>query len=332
MDDPFDNLDVPEDWLEAGSKRKSAPNFSNDSPSKKTRLNASENNNNSIAHCSKHLVERDKLFNNSVKSNHLPSSPTHTVSSNHSNGTFEDESLNQPDNVVEVDTSQSTLELSSAEGLCENTYSSKSCVVSEYPKYCSNVIRPIQSESNSVPTDVFTIDTDKKNNNILNNEKVDVAAPLASNSLHDSVSGDLIADVQLVLAAIPSADANEVFALLEALPPSSSRVNTVVNNLTQLGENTDGSEPHLVKRESSTSILNDPLLKDDLLFRDMRSIAKIFPDKDRNEIYAMLEGHFDKPNRIQLVTDEIISAENNTREDTVKGQLKFFSFFLCSNT
>ncbi|XP_059176444.1 uncharacterized protein LOC131956077 isoform X2 [Physella acuta] len=312
MDDHFDNLDVPEDWLETGSKRKSS-HYVDDSPSKKTKLHASENNNNSIAHCSKHCVESDKLLNDSGKSNHLPSSPTLT-------GTFEDESLNQPENLFDVDTSQSTLELSNAEDLYENTYSgkvvsntniledSKLCVVSEYPKYCSNVFKPIQNEVSSVPTDVFTIDTDKKNN-IPDNVKGDVAAPLAS------VSGDLIADVQLVLAAVPSADANEVFALLESLPSSSDRVNAVVDNLKQSAENIGGSKPVLVKRESSTSILDDPLLKDDLLFRDMRSIAKIFPDKDRNEIYAMLEVHFNKPNRIQLVTNEIISAENNTREE-----------------
>ncbi|GFO07344.1 E3 ubiquitin-protein ligase [Plakobranchus ocellatus] len=118
-------------------------------------------------------------------------------------------------------------------------------------------------------------------------------------------STDLFEEVQIVMSAVPHADANVVYTLLENLPPSSQRVNKVIANL-GLAISTDAvpsnPKPALLKKASS---VDDPVLKNDPLFLEMRTIARMFPEADRNEIYALLEASHNKSNRLQVVIDEI---------------------------
>ncbi|XP_005098623.1 uncharacterized protein LOC101849460 [Aplysia californica] len=119
---------------------------------------------------------------------------------------------------------------------------------------------------------------------------------------------DIFEEVELVIKSVSNADANEVYALLESVPPSSTRVKCVIEILKQkpilIKESETKTVPVLLKKDSS--IIDDPLLANDPLFCDMRTVAKIFPDKDRNEIYALLEAHFEKKDRLQTVIDELM--------------------------
>ena len=49
---------------------------------------------------------------------------------------------------------------------------------------------------------------------------------------------------------------------------------------------------------------------DDPLVRDMQMIAAMFPDRDRNEIYAYLEAHHDNANRVQVVAEELLRMQD----------------------
>lgn len=138
---------------------------------------------------------------------------------------------------------------------------------------------------------------------------------------------DIFEEVQVVLSAVPHADANFVYTLLESLPPSSKRVTDVIQHLNpalnhaqQFSSSIKSSnqKPTLKKKESS---IDDPHLKNDPLFKDMRTIARIFPETDRNEIYALLEANHNKANRLQAVIEEIGKmGQEKSQEITIPDQ------------
>ena len=90
---------------------------------------------------------------------------------------------------------------------------------------------------------------------------------------------------------------------LQAQPKSSTQ--TSMSNLT--------STPK-VPVPKDDSISNDPLVRNDPVFRDMRIISKMFPEKDQNEIYALVEAHYYKKDRVQVVIEELLRVERNSQD------------------
>ncbi|GFR87623.1 E3 ubiquitin-protein ligase [Elysia marginata] len=188
-------------------------------------------------------------------------------------------------------------------------------------KKISSLVRDAQIISGIVPdrdfNDIYNTLLDHRDNE----NRLDIATvqllerPPASDK---TVTVDLFEEVQMVMSAVPQADANVVYTLLESLPPSMQRVKQVIHHLNPALALEDAKsskkKPLLIKKESS---VDDPLLKNDPLFRDMRTIARIFPETDRNEIYALLEANHDKTNRLQAVIDEIGKLRQEESQEIV---------------
>ena len=63
----------------------------------------------------------------------------------------------------------------------------------------------------------------------------------------------------------------------------------------------------------------EQMLNNDPIYRDMQVVARMFPGRDKNEIYAYLEAHYDRPNRIDIVTDELLRLQEQSQEDKQDG-------------
>ncbi|XP_046338609.2 uncharacterized protein LOC124119946 [Haliotis rufescens] len=111
---------------------------------------------------------------------------------------------------------------------------------------------------------------------------------------------DLFDEVQKVITKVPAANPDQVYTLLESFSSHGDRVQKVVDQLTKVVD-----KPVLKKDDS---LPNDPQLRNDPVFLDMRKVAKMFPEMDRNEIYAYIEAHHDKKDRVQLVIEEILRS------------------------
>jgi len=70
--------------------------------------------------------------------------------------------------------------------------------------------------------------------------------------------------------------------------------------------------------DNCTCLDSDPLnctcLDSDPLVEDMKTVTRMFPGRDLNEIYAYLEAHTDKRNRVQIVTDELLGSTINLNQ------------------
>ncbi|XP_041354024.1 uncharacterized protein LOC121371875 isoform X2 [Gigantopelta aegis] len=119
-------------------------------------------------------------------------------------------------------------------------------------------------------------------------------------------------EVSLVVKAIPDSNPNEVYDMLEVLEVGSDRVNQVVK---QLKEKNNMAAKYSLKKDDS--LPDDPALRNDPVFRDMRIISKMFPGKDRNEIYAYVEAHHDKSDRVQRVIEELLKSENSSQDQSL---------------
>ena len=157
-----------------------------------------------------------------------------------------------------------------------------------------------------------------------------VSSILLDESLNDNQNADasektldIFQEVQMVIKSVPKVDANEVYMMLESLPPL-DRVNKVIkqlggnpqqnvnanNNVTQPSK--DPPHPLVLQKTDSNTSIDDPVLNNDPIFKDMRTIAKLFPDSDRNEIYELLGAanrvQQNSAYRIHTVVQEILSS------------------------
>ncbi|KAL3872808.1 hypothetical protein ACJMK2_036008 [Sinanodonta woodiana] len=71
-------------------------------------------------------------------------------------------------------------------------------------------------------------------------------------------------------------------------------------------------------------LLRNPELKKNPLYRDVRTIHKALPYKDTSEIYAYLEAHFDKPDRVKIVLKELTKSDNDSQETTAEEHIPSF--------
>lgn len=129
---------------------------------------------------------------------------------------------------------------------------------------------------------------------------------------HVSASDDLFTEAIKLNAEFPSVDPSEIYDLLEKVGDQTNRLILVRKMLhSKTSSISTTNAPSLVK---SDSISDNPLVCDDPVFRDMRVISKMFPGKDQNEIYALVEAHYYKPNRVQMVIEEFLLAERGSQD------------------
>ncbi|XP_060560426.1 uncharacterized protein LOC132720319, partial [Ruditapes philippinarum] len=145
----------------------------------------------------------------------------------------------------------------------------------------------------------------------------------AVSSVSDSSSDEgIFKEVAEVLIVRPNADPNRVYDLLDQLTDTEKRVEKVLGKLTSADDlpSRSGSETSASKSESSNveksdsfkgkDPFTDPEFRKNPLFNDLRTLRKVLPEKDPNEIYAFLEAHYDKANRVQIVIDELTKSES----------------------
>ncbi|KAH3844331.1 hypothetical protein DPMN_086589 [Dreissena polymorpha] len=163
----------------------------------------------------------------------------------------------------------------------------------------------------------------------------------ASEVIH-SPSDEIFKDVAEILLKFPNVDPSYIYDLLERNESKENRVAIVLDKLgTSLSEkgtndiSRDYTPPSsvsesLTSNESKKSDpFSDPEFRKNPLYRDLRTLRKVLPAVDPNELYAYLEAHFDKPNRVQIVIDELAKSDsqdslpvedNPSLEDTDKGK------------
>ena len=131
----------------------------------------------------------------------------------------------------------------------------------------------------------------------------------------ESSSDEIFEDVAAVLVKCPNADPSRVYDLLDECKDKASRVENVIGQLsnTSVDNVSSSSSDKAVKvtsSEKSTNLFSDPEFKSNPLYNDVKTLHKVMPDRDPNELYAYLEAHFDRPNRVQIVIDELAKSES----------------------
>lgn len=154
-----------------------------------------------------------------------------------------------------------------------------------------------------------------------NNEKgnSEVGSSDSSNSNDDKI----FEEVAEVLLVRPEADPNKVFDLLEKLYENENRVEKVLAQLTQSDDLPSGHNSGLsshsleISSDSEKSVIaagkdpfSNPAFRSNPLYKDLKTLRKVLPETDPNEIYAFLEAHYDKPNRVQVVIDELTKSDS----------------------
>lgn len=151
------------------------------------------------------------------------------------------------------------------------------------------------------------------------------------NSGHEECAIDLasLSALQHAVQAVkkvPFADPEEVKNLLEndsiKSKPTISSPKSEVNKSSPSSES--GSEETMT--ESDTITFSDDSRKCDegvdlveqQLMNDVKEICKIFPNKDQYEIYSYVEAHIHKPDRIQIVVDELLGMLHSSQESSLR--------------
>lgn len=120
---------------------------------------------------------------------------------------------------------------------------------------------------------------------------------------------EYVDDMMKVLSQLPSADPEQVYKLVERNCRETDRVQKVIDHL-QSNNGPSGS----LKKEISFPI--DPKYSGDPLYRDMRIVCKVLPERDPNEIYEFLTAHHEKKNRLQVVIEELMKSGGESQSFT----------------
>ncbi|XP_070182008.1 E3 ubiquitin-protein ligase RNF216-like isoform X2 [Littorina saxatilis] len=133
-------------------------------------------------------------------------------------------------------------------------------------------------------------------------------------------SDDIFSQAVKLTSEFPHVDPSSIYELLEKHAGNEDCRRLV--RITLLAEpassaDVSAADPTTPKPVNARegSISNNPLVRDDPVFRDMRVVSKMFPEKDENEIYALVEAHYYKPDRVQLVIEELLRGETNSQEE-----------------
>ena len=135
---------------------------------------------------------------------------------------------------------------------------------------------------------------------------------------------ELFHDVQHIQSEMPSADPNIISNLLDKFYDHKDRVSNVMSMLKDLDQCDVGK---LKPSNSQSEFVGMPL------YDDFKIVSSLFPNQDKNEIYAYLEAHYYNPNRIQVVIDELVQLEYGiqNRDESMKSESnQDQSSYICS--
>ena len=150
-------------------------------------------------------------------------------------------------------------------------------------------------------------------------------------------ANDIFNQAMKLNSEFPCINPSVIYELLEKFSSQENPLDSVREKLqTQPSSTAQRSMSNLtstpkVPIPSDDSISNDPLVQNDPVFRDMRIISKMFPEKDQNEIYALVEAHYYKNDRVQVVIEELLRVEKNSQDSsTLSHSLEFGNCFFSS--
>ena len=137
-----------------------------------------------------------------------------------------------------------------------------------------------------------------------------------------SSSNDIFNQAMKLNSEFPHINPSEIYELLESLGGQENALQSVREKLqAHPSRTTQRSVSHLTSTPKGPisrddSISNDPLVRNDPVFRDMRIISRMFPEKDQNEIYALVEAHYYKKDRVQVVIEELLRVQKNSQDNS----------------
>lgn len=115
-------------------------------------------------------------------------------------------------------------------------------------------------------------------------------------------------DAAIIASVVEGVDFDDVYEKLKSHRANPNRVDLVTNQILESDHQATVEKPGRIQKEDS--LPTDPAFRNDPLYKDMHVISKVLPDKDPNEIYAFLEAHHEKPNRILLVIKELTKTDS----------------------
>ena len=133
----------------------------------------------------------------------------------------------------------------------------------------------------------------------------------------------LFEDVEVVMKRMPNADANRVLALLESRKNDKNRIKSVIQVLIETSDSGDEVQVIETGQASNTTrrVLDESVVNNDPLYKDMLKISKMFPNIGKNEIYALCETYHDRPNRVQLIMEELLDSERSDDSQEVQRKI-----------
>ena len=130
----------------------------------------------------------------------------------------------------------------------------------------------------------------------------------------------LMDDVQALALKFPASDPNELYNLLEAVDPQEDRLKRVTEQLEQRTNQTPGTTTTTTTGNETTNTTQDKPNDEDVhgaFLRDLDIVCKVFPDRDKNEIYALLESCPRQNTRVQEVIRRLMGVTSQTSDDSV---------------
>ena len=119
---------------------------------------------------------------------------------------------------------------------------------------------------------------------------------LESSKQYFDEEDEVLSDCENVLEVLPNVDPYEVYKLMNKYRYSKNRALKVIEIL-----------------NLKTGVTMDDDFSGDPLYHDMKTVAGMFPRRDKNEIYAYLEAHYHTPNRVQVVCEELLHQEQGSQ-------------------
>ncbi len=150
----------------------------------------------------------------------------------------------------------------------------------------------------------------------------DCAIQSSSNDENDFDS-TLFEDVEIVMKKMPNADANRVLALLESRKNDKNRIKSVIEVLIETSDS--GDEVQIIASGQTSNdaprVLDESVVNNDPLYKDMLKISRMFPNIGKNDIYALCETYHDRPNRVQIIMEELLDSERSDDSQEVRNKI-----------
>lgn len=174
----------------------------------------------------------------------------------------------------------------------------------------------LQSRSQTNRVDIVT-------NEVLESDSVTLVTSTTDSggSITSSASDEIFRHVAEILVKHPDADPSYVYDLLDKEQDKEQRVELVLNKLSmKKGNNesvnrSDSAATDVSSSKSSNSVetsdpFDDPEFKKNPLYKEFKTLRRVLPEVNPNELYAYLEAHFDKPNKVEIVINELKKSES----------------------